>query len=108
MGFIVSLWILAGILSGAIAKAKGRSFALWFIYGFFLSIIAISHALLLKAPEHVQPSYERSRGPRPLARPIVTVEKQCPHCAQWIDQEADVCRFCGKRTHPSGKSLSRF
>ena len=34
MGFIVSLWILAGILSGAIAKAKGRSFALWFIYGF--------------------------------------------------------------------------
>jgi hypothetical protein len=106
MGTIVLLWILAGILSGVIAKSKNRSFVLWFIYGFFLSIIAIPHALLLQAPVYVRP-YVHPGGPRPLSRPVVTVQKQCPHCAQWIDQQAAVCRFCGKRAHPPGESRNR-
>lgn len=38
---------LLGLIPAAIAKKKGKSFGLWWLYGWLLFIIAIIHALLL-------------------------------------------------------------
>jgi uncharacterized membrane protein len=47
-----NIYILAGILLGLIpafiARKKGRSFAVFWIYSFFLPIVAIPHALIMK------------------------------------------------------------
>lgn len=40
---------LIGLIPGYIAKNKGRSFGLWWLYGALIFIIALPHALLMKA-----------------------------------------------------------
>jgi len=47
---IVSLIIAAGLafIPANIAKSKGRSFGLWWLYGWLLFIVALIHSLLLK------------------------------------------------------------
>jgi membrane protein implicated in regulation of membrane protease activity len=40
--------ILLGLIPAVIAKNKGRAFFPWWVYGVFLFIIALVHALLLK------------------------------------------------------------
>jgi hypothetical protein len=59
-----------GLISGYIAYKKNRSFIKWFIYGFFLGIIAIVHALIIK------------NG------------KKCPECCASVDMQAKVCKHC--------------
>ena len=68
---ISTLWILFGIAIGAVANAKGRSFWLWAVYGWFLNPIALFHAIVLKA------------------------KVKCPMCAEMVNPDALFCRFCG-------------
>lgn len=35
------IWVCVALLSGAIAKEKGRSFFLWFVFGVFLGCVAL-------------------------------------------------------------------
>lgn len=50
MGLIFSLVIAAGLglIPANIAKKKGRSFGLWWFYGWMLFIVALIHSLLMK------------------------------------------------------------
>ena len=72
---------IAGILGSAIlafipaiiAREKGRSFGLWWLYGFLLFIVALIHSILMK--------------------PI----KQCAYCGKNIHKEYTLCPYCGKR-----------
>lgn len=94
MGIFI-LAVLIGLIPAAIAKGKGRSFGLWWFYGAALFIIALPHALIMKADTK---SLETTA--------IADGGKKCPHCAEVVKQEATVCRFCHKSLEPE-KSLVR-
>ena len=50
MNIFISLVIAAflGLIPANIAKNKGRSFGLWWFYGWMLFIVALPHALLMQ------------------------------------------------------------
>jgi hypothetical protein len=74
-----------GLLPAAIAKSKGRSFGLWWFYGAMLFIVALPHALLLKADQAALDDEALREG-----------NKKCTFCAELIRSEAVVCRFCSR------------
>lgn len=84
MGFIV-VAALIGLIPAAIAKGKGYSFGLWWFYGAALFIVALPHALIMKPNAEGVERHQASEG-----------MKKCPHCAEFIKRDANVCRYCGR------------
>ena len=83
---ILILAVLLGLIPAAVAKGKGRSFGVWWLYGAALFIVALPHALIM-APDREAVE----------ARAIAEEDRRkCPHCAELIKREARVCRFCGR------------
>lgn len=80
--FIVALML--GLIPASIALHKGRGFFGWWIYGSALFIVALPHALLIKAN-----ATELER------RAMETGDaKKCPHCAEMVKADAHVCKHC--------------
>ncbi len=48
MEIFLAAWLTMGVGAGLIARFKGYSFVLWFIYGFFLGGIALIHSILIR------------------------------------------------------------
>lgn len=69
--------VLIGLIPATVAQGKGRNFIAWWVYGTFLFIFALPHALLAG----------------PVGGPTV---KKCQFCAELIKAEARVCRYCGR------------
>jgi hypothetical protein len=86
MGYLV-IGLLLGFPSAFIAKKKGRDFGRWLTYGILVWPIALIHSLLLKPGQNVIEKVLVSEG-----------NKECPHCAEIIKQEARVCSHCGRDT----------
>ena len=88
--------ILIGLIPAMIASSKGRSFVGWWIYGALLFIIALPHSLLIGANREVVQARLVSEG-----------MKKCHYCAELIQGEAKVCRYCGRDAAPVAASESR-
>lgn len=77
LGLLIGLAVAA--IPATMAERKGRSFGLWFIYGFFLTLIAVIHAALID-PNEDAPGM-----------------KKCSDCGKIIPKEAVACSYCGAR-----------
>jgi RNA polymerase subunit RPABC4/transcription elongation factor Spt4 len=89
VGVAILSALLIGLIPAYIAKDKGRNFLLWWLYGTLLFIVAMLHALLMKADSKTQEAKALADGGR-----------KCPHCAEVVKAEAKVCRFCQRDLPP--------
>ena len=83
---VLILAILIGLIPAAIASSKGHNFFLWWLFGAAIWIVALPCALFLKPDRKTLDAQVLATGD----------SKKCPHCAELIRREANVCRFCGR------------
>jgi len=63
------------------------------------------HSYPPPAPQFTQLQPHPAAAPPPSQPPPPPTEQrvQCPECAEWIQAQANVCRFCGHRLRPLGQ-----
>jgi hypothetical protein len=69
---IILVAVIIGVIPAIIARRKGRSFGLWYLYGVLVFIVALPHAILMS-------DHNRTR---------------CSQCTELIRSEATICPYC--------------
>lgn len=83
MGY-VGVWILCGIIAGAIYRNRGNSGFAGFLAGLILGPIGIILVLVTKPNTAAIEQRQLASGEM----------KKCPACAELVRSDARVCRYC--------------
>jgi hypothetical protein len=81
------IWFLLSLMVGVIANGKGRSALMFFCLSMLFSPAVGFLSVLLASPSH---EMQRARGLKSGAL------KKCPSCAETVNADDTVCRFCGR------------
>lgn len=79
---VVVLFVIA-LIPAFIAKSKGRNFALWYIYGLALFIVALVHSLIISKSAEQKQTELKEQG-----------YTECPFCKEPVKVGAVVCPHC--------------
>ena len=88
----IALAIAFGLMTALLARAKGRNFLGWLIYGALSSPIAFFHALFMASKRQTA----RKRGQSSVA------QQRCPHCGEAIKVDLEVCPQCWRMLPEAG------
>lgn len=77
------IWLGFGIVSAMIANSKGNSGCGWFALGVLLGPIGLLMAFFTSDNEQ-EKNFRNGNT------------KRCPYCAEYVKQEAIVCKHCGR------------
>ncbi|MBM3298038.1 MAG: zinc ribbon domain-containing protein [Candidatus Aminicenantes bacterium] len=83
---------LLGLIPANIAKKKGYSFGLWWLFGFLFFILALIIALVMKSK--TAPGLQAVADVQATPPGMV----KCPHCQSNIVPQAAVCPYCAEKT----------
>lgn len=83
MVFII-IWICLGIVGASIASGKGNSGCGGFILGALLGPIGLLIAFFSSDDEEEK-------------RKRMGDTKKCPYCAEYVKQDAIICKHCGRK-----------
>lgn len=91
------LWIGCGIVSAMIANSKGNSGCGWFAIGVLLGPIGLLMAFFTSDNE-LEKNFRKGNT------------KKCPYCAEFVKEEARICKHCGRRLNDgeSDFDIDRF
>ena len=85
MTMLIAIWVLCGVVAGAIGASRNVGFALHALIGFLFGPIGILTALLFKPTDE-----DKYRG-----KGDASGLTKCPDCAELVKVEARICKHCG-------------
>jgi hypothetical protein len=112
---IVVIWLLLCAVVAVAAASRGRNGFGWFLLAFFLSPL-IAGFLIIALPSHrvpVSAGQARPASEQGLIEWITTKKtdtslRACPFCAEAVQPEAVICRYCGRDLPPAPKPAPRW
>lgn len=81
---ILLCWVLLAVLVGRYAREKGLNGAWFFFVSVFLSPLVGFLMVLVSATDRTLAAQKSGL-------------KECSDCAEYVEQDARICRFCGNR-----------